>query len=186
MTIGSSVAGGSPHMRVTLLVVYIRVVLSLSPFASTIGFDLIGSNFYTPHLPSSLIPLLSLYENRAVPKWKWQNWGIFWKTSVSPMNIHEMRSALQRKKRQNFFQSCLELQYTSKQGPSESNMSGCRIKWVPETKYWETMRGLPVTAGCLLLASGGGGGALIAKLVPLRASAAWVSAVATFSPARPC
>ena len=51
MTIGSSVAGGSPHMRVTVLVVYIRVVLSLSPFASTIGFDLIGSNFYTPHLP---------------------------------------------------------------------------------------------------------------------------------------
>ena len=59
MTIGSSVAGGSPHMRVTLLVVYIRVVLSLSPFASTIGFDLIGSNFYTPP------PLHrhSLYEN---------------------------------------------------------------------------------------------------------------------------
>ena len=26
------------------------------------------------------------------------------------MNIHEMRSALQRKKRQNFFQPCLELQ----------------------------------------------------------------------------
>ena len=51
--------GGSPHMRVTLLVVYKSC--SLSPFASTIGFDLIGSNFYTPHLPPSLIPpLLSL------------------------------------------------------------------------------------------------------------------------------
>ena len=34
----------------------------------------------------------------------------FCKTSACPMNIHKMRSALQRKRRQNFFQSCLELQ----------------------------------------------------------------------------
>ena len=68
MTIGSSVAGGSPHMRVTVLVVYIRVVLSqgpLSPFASTIGFDLIGSNFYTPHLPhpTTLFMKTEQYQN---------------------------------------------------------------------------------------------------------------------------
>ena len=60
-------------LTVTLLVVVYKSC-SQSPFASTsIGFDLIGSNFYTnPHLPP---PHYSLYQKRAIPKWKWENWG---------------------------------------------------------------------------------------------------------------
>ena len=56
---------------VTLLVVYQSC--SQSPFASTIGFDLIGSNFYNLPPPSSS-PLLSLSKqsNTEMKMTKWE------------------------------------------------------------------------------------------------------------------
>ena len=83
---------------VTLLVVYKSC--SLSPFASTIGFDLIGSNFYNLP-PPSLLPTTLFIKTE---QYRNEN-DKMGKTGVCPMNIHEMRSTLQRKRRQNFFRA---------------------------------------------------------------------------------
>ena len=80
---------------VTLLVVYQSC--SQSPFASTIGFDLIGSNFYNLP-PPSLLPTTLFIKTE---QYRNEN-DKMGKTGVCPMNIHEMRSTLQRKRRQNF------------------------------------------------------------------------------------
>ena len=105
--------------------------------------------------------------------------------SLFPMNIHEMRSAvLQRKRATELFPAVSWIAIYIKAETVQIKHVWMQNQMSPRDKI--LLLGLPVTAGCLLLASGGGGGALIAKLVPLRASAAWVSAVATFSPARPC
>ena len=83
---------------VTLLVVYQSC--SPSPFASTIGFDLIGSNFYNLP-PPSLLPTTLFIKTE---QYRNEN-DKMGKTGVCPMNIHEMRSTLQRKRRQNFFRA---------------------------------------------------------------------------------
>ena len=105
--------------------------------------------------------------------------------SLFPMNIHEMRSAvLQRKRATELFPAVSWIAIYIKAGTVQIKHVWMQNQMSPRDKILRNYAGLASDSG--LLASGGGGGALIAKLVPLRASAAWVSAVATFSPARPC
>ena len=111
-----------PPLTVTLLVVYKSC--SQSPFASTIGFDLIGSNFYTnPHLP----PTTLFMKREQCRNENEQNGGIFWKTSVCPMNIHKMRSGGCRERGDRTFSSRVLNCKTSKQGRTKSNLSGGKI-----------------------------------------------------------